>query len=679
MSTVDPAARIAELRRRIGEHNRAYYEDDAPIIPDADYDELVLELRRLEDEHPDLAAALPHPVLDRIGGAPSETFAPVEHRVPMMSLDNAFAVEELDAWALRLERRLEGRPVTHYACELKFDGLAISIRYEHGRLTQAATRGNGRVGEDVTANVSTITNVPKRLTGSAPAVIEARGEVFMPIATFEALNDDLRTRGERTYVNPRNTAAGSLRQKDPAITATRGLAFWAYQIGDIHGGPSFDTHHVTLDFLASLGLPVNPEMRVVTSLDDVKAYIAETHARRHDLPYEIDGAVVKVDELAQQRELGVTAKAPRWAIAYKFPPEEKTTLLRDIQVSIGGKGKATPFAVLEPVFVGGSTVGVATLHNEDQVRIKDVRPGDTVVVRKAGDVIPEVLRPVLEMRPKGLEPWVFPQTCPCPVGHPLTRDGDDAAHYCLNPTCPLQLDGWIEHFASRGAMDIEGFGERTVQLFTQHGLIGDIADIYTLDLDRVRELEGFGEISVNNLAGAIEASKRRPLANLLFGLNIRHMGGAVAELLAAAFGHLDRLAEATEDDLAAVDGVGPVIARTVAEWFADDGNRAIIEKLRAVGLNFEGPMTPDHDVEPVLAGRSVVVSGTLEGYSRDEAAAAIKARGGKSPGSVSKKTFALVVGADPGASKVTKAEEAGVPVLNEAAFGHLLATGELPE
>ncbi|MGI9602484.1 MAG: NAD-dependent DNA ligase LigA [Acidimicrobiales bacterium] len=678
MTATDPAERILELRHQIADHNRAYYEDDAPTIPDAEWDALVVELRGLEDDHPDLAASLPDPVLDRIGGAPSAAFAPVEHRLPMMSLDNAFDLDELEAWVQRLDRRLDGRSVPAYACELKFDGLAISIRYEQGRLVQAATRGNGRVGEDVTANVATIAAVPHQLGKGAPPVLEARGEVYMPIATFDALNEGLREQGERTYVNPRNTAAGSLRQKDPTITATRGLAFWAYQIGEVQGGPEFDSHHATLEFMESLGLPVNPEARVFGSLDEIKAYVASALDRRHDLPYEIDGSVVKVDDLALQRELGVTAKAPRWAIAFKFPPEEKTTLLREIQVSIGGKGKATPFAVLEPVFVGGSTVGMATLHNEDQVKVKDVRPGDTVVVRKAGDVIPEVLRPVLADRPKGLPEWSFPSICPCPVGHALTRDGDDAAHYCLNPTCPLQLDGWIEHFASRGAMDIEGFGERTVQLFTELDLIGDIADIYTLDLDRVRELEGFGELSVTNLAGAIEISKQRPLANLLFGLNIRHMGGAVAELLATSFGHLDRIAAADEDELAAIDGVGPVIAHAVAEWFADDGNRAIVEKLRAQEVNFEGPEVVVADEEPVLDGKSVVVSGTLDGYSRDEAAAAIKARGGKSPGSVSKKTFALVVGAEPGASKVTKAEQAGVPVLDEGGFEHLLQTGELP-
>ncbi len=668
-------ARVAALREEIGEHSRRYYELDEPSIGDAEWDDLIRELRELEDAHPELITA--DSPTQTIGGAPSTAFAPVEHRVPMMSLDNAFDIDELRGWVERLERRLEGRTIDRYICELKFDGLAVSVRYENGRLVQAATRGNGRVGEDVTDNVRTIAAIPHELAGSPPAVLEARGEVYLPIATFDALNADLAARGEKTYVNPRNTAAGSLRQKDSAITAGRGLAMWAYQLGEVQGGPDFTSHADTLAVLEELGLPVNPEARVLGSFAELEDYINSAIERRHDLPYEIDGVVIKVDDLGLQRDLGVTSKAPRWAIAYKFPPEEKPTTLIDIQVSIGGKGKATPFAVLEPVFVGGSTVAMATLHNEDQVKVKDVRPGDTVMVRKAGDVIPEVLRPVLADRPADRPEWVFPDVCPCPVGHALTREGEDAAHYCRNVTCPLQLDGWIEHFASRGAMDIEGFGERTVRLFTENGIVGDIGDVYAIDFDEVRKLEGFGETSVQNLSAAIEESKQRPLGNLLFGLNIRHVGGSGGELLAGHFGHLDRLAAATEEELASADGVGPIVAASVHAWFADPGNLAIVEKLRAAGVNFDGP-EPIADVEQVLAGKSVVVSGSLTDFSRDEAANAIKSRGGKSPGSVSKKTFALVVGADPGASKVTKAEEADVAILDEAGFRQLLETGELP-
>lgn len=665
--------RAEALRAQIRYHDTRYYELADPEIPDADYDALVHELVELEAAHPELLT--PDSPTQQVAGQRTAAFSPVQHRVPMMSLDNAFSFVELDAWAERLQRRLaDEAELGPYFCELKFDGLAVSLRYEDGRYVQAATRGDGRIGEDVTANVATIGVVPSRLTG-APPVLEVRGEVYMTVDVFEALNAAQEAAGLKRYANPRNTAAGSLRQKDPAVTASRGLSMFCYQLGEVVDGPRFGRHSQSLEWLGELGFPVNPEARVAASVSEARSYIAATLEARHDLPYEIDGAVVKIDDLSQQGLLGSTSRAPRWAIAYKFPPEEKTTRLVDIQVSIGGKGKATPFAVLEPVVVGGSTVQMATLHNEDQVRLKDVRPGDVVVVRKAGDVIPEVLGPVLTERPDGLAEWTFPTECPCPHRSPLEREVGDAAHYCRNPLCPFQLAGWIEHFASRGAMDIEGFGEQRVRLFLDQGLIRDIADIYSLDLDAVRSLEGFGETSVNNLAAAIEASKSRPLGALLFGLNIRHVGETVAHLLARRFGHLDRLAAATLDELEAVEGIGPVIARSVHEWFADELNRDLLGRLRAAGLNLEGP-EPD-DTPKTLSGLTVVVTGTLANYSRDGAEAAITARGGRSPGSVSKKTTALVVGDSPGASKVTKAEQLGVPVLDEVGFEHLLSTGEL--
>jgi DNA ligase (NAD+) len=542
-------------------------------------------------------------------------------------------------------------------------------------MVQAATRGNGRVGEDVTANVRTIAAVPDRLGKGAPEVLEVRGEVYLPIREFERLNERLRAEDKPTYANPRNTAAGSLRQKDAAITASRNLAFWSYQLGEVVGGPVFSRHSEALAFVASLGLPVNPEAQVVRTLDEVYELCLAWQARRHDLEYEVDGVVVKVDNLAQQDELGVTSKAPRWAIAYKFPPEERTTLLKNIEVSIGRTGKATPFAVLEPVFVGGSTVSLATLHNEDQVRAKDVRPGDTVIVRKAGDVIPEVVGPVLAERPKRTKAWAFPTACPV-CGEPLTRLEGESDTFCTNLECPRRRAASIEHFVSRGALDIEGLGEQRVQLFRELELLTDVASIYTLNYDRIRELEGFGETSVRNLQHAIEASKDRPLANLLFGLNIRHLGSAGATLLARHFGHLDRILAASAEEIGAVDGVGPVIAQSVHEFFDSPGNRELIENLRAAGLNFEGPSAPQ--LEQTMAGLSVVVTGTLANYSREGAEEAITARGGKSPGSVSKKTTAVVVGESPGASKLTKAEDLGVPILDEAGFEHLLATGELP-
>jgi DNA ligase (NAD+) len=677
-SSPEAAARVAALRQEIEHHNRLYHEQDAPELPDADYDALVRELVRLEEAHPDLRA--PDSPTQKVGGQASPTFAPVVHATPMMSLDNAMDVDELTAWGDRLLRLLaqddDPSPVG-YACELKIDGIAVSLRYEGGHLTVGATRGDGRVGEDITANLRTLADIPKRLPPGSGDVVEVRGEVYLPLATFEALNEAQVGAGLRAYANPRNTAAGSLRQKDPAMTASRGLRFWAYHLVECRGGPTFTRHSEALAWVAELGFPVNEHLHVAGSLEEVYDRCRYWAEHRHDLDYEIDGVVVKVDELGRRRDLGSTSKAPRWAIAYKFPPEERTTLLKGIDVSIGRTGRATPFAVLEPVFVGGSTVGVATLHNEDQVRAKDVRPGDTVIVRKAGDVIPEVVGPVLSLRPEGVEPWRFPTTCPV-CASPLVRLEGESDTFCTNVDCPAQRQARIEHFASRGAMDIEGFGEQRVRLFLGLGLLTDPADIYTIDLERVRELEGFGAVSVQNLASAIEASKSRPLPNLLVGLNIRHLGGTGAQALARHFGSLEAIMSATPEELAAVDGVGPTIADAVARFFQNEHNRALVERLQALGVNTTGPVSAAPALPQTMAGRSVVVSGTLERFSRESAEEAIKARGGKSPGSVSKKTTALVVGAEPGASKLAKAEELGVPVIDEAAFEQLLETGELP-
>jgi DNA ligase (NAD+) len=676
-------ARVDELREQIRHHNEQYHTLDAPEIPDADYDALVRELAGLEEQHPELATD--DSPTRTVGGALSALFSPVEHRVPMMSLDNAFDIDELEAWGDRVLRRLAGGEDDEtemdgndieFVCELKIDGVAISIRYEEGRYVQAATRGDGRTGEDVTANIATLDDVPQRLSAEAPRVLEVRGEVYLPVSVWNALNDRQEEAGLPRYVNPRNTAAGSLRQKDPAITATRGLALWSYQMGELVGGPTFARHRESLEYLASLGLPVNPEIRPVTGLGEVHDYATRWQEERHDLDYEIDGAVVKVDDLAVQQRLGATSKAPRWAIAYKFPPEERTTRLLDIMVSIGRTGKATPFARLEPVFVGGSTVGVATLHNQDQVAAKDVRKGDTVIVRKAGDVIPEVVGPVVADRPRGRRKWVFPADCPS-CGRPLTRLEGESDTFCTNADCPAQRAGRIEHFASRGAMDIEGLGEQRAHLFTSEGLLRDVGDIYALDFERIEAMEGFGELAVANLAEAIEAAKDRPLANLLVGLNIRHLGGTGSQVLARALGHLDAIEAADEETLAAVDGVGPVIARSVHEFFAGEANQAVVAKLRAAGVNLEGPAAPA--AAQTLEGRSVVVTGTLEGYTRDEITEAIESRGGKSPGSVSTKTYALVRGAEPGQAKLSKAEEAGVPIIDEAGFASLLESGALPD
>lgn len=667
-----PSDRAEQLRAEIEHHNRRYYELDEPEVSDADYDALVRELQALEEEYPDLRT--PDSPTQRVGAGVSTLFAEARHLQPMMSLDNATSLEDLQAWVKRMDRFIAGDVA--FNCELKIDGLAMSLLYQDGHLVRAATRGDGLVGEDVTPNVRTIAVIPEHLTANTvPAVLEVRGEVYMPISAFEELNRRQVADGGRVFSNPRNSGAGSLRQKDPSITASRELSFWAYQLGAMEGGATFTEHSQTLEWMKEAGFPINPTIKTVHGLDEVDDYCRHWLEHRHDLDYEIDGVVVKVDSLAQRLELGATSKAPRWAIAFKFPPEERTTLLRDIMVSIGRTGKATPFAMLEPVVVSGSQVKLATLHNEDQVRAKDVRPGDTVIVRKAGDVIPEVRGPVLSLRPPGLAAWEFPRSCPI-CGQPLLRLDGESDTFCVNTDCPGQRVQRISHFASRGAMDIEGLGERTVYQFCEAGLLRDVADIYRLDSVRVRQFEGFGEISVANLERAIEASKARPLANLLVGLSIRHLGGTGSQVLARAMGHLDRIMAAPVEEMATIEGIGPVIAASVGQFFALEANRAVVEALRLSGVKFEGPEGPS--APQVLAGASVVVTGTLAGWSREAAEEAIKVRGGKAPGSVSKKTTAVVVGVEPGAAKLSKALELGVPVLDEAGFAHLLATGELP-
>ena len=671
VTTGDPGARAAELRELIEYHNQRYYVEDEPEITDAEFDALVDELAALERAHPELVAA--GSPTQHVGGAASPLFTEVRHITPMMSLDKTTSYEELLAWAKRMDRFISGDVA--YTCEPKIDGLAMSLLYEDGSLVRAATRGDGEVGEDVTANVLTIGEIPHKLPGGAPSRVEVRGEIYMSIPAFEELNRRQAETESRTFINPRNAAAGSLRQKDPAVTAGRDLSFWAYQLGVMDDGRSFTHHTETLEWMRANGFPVNPNIELVHGLDEVDAYCRRWLEQRHSLPYEIDGTVIKVDDLGQRRELGATARAPRWAIAYKFPPEEKTTLLKGIMVSIGRTGKATPFAMLEPVTVGGAKVSLATLHNEDQVRIKDVRPGDTVVVRRAGDVIPEVRGPVLAKRPPDLPPWQFPDRCPV-CGEGLVRLEGESDTFCVNDQCPGQRVQRISHFASRGAMDIEHLGERTVGQFCAAGLLSDVADIYSLDFERVAAFEGWGDTSIANLRAAIEASKTRPLANLLVGLSIRHLGTTGSQILARHFRHLDRIVSSSVEELSEVEGIGPIIGASVQRFFATPGNQRVVERLRAAGLNFEGPAAPD--LPQVLAGKSVVVTGTLEGWSREAAEEAIKARGGKSPGSVSKRTTAVVVGADPGAAKLAKATELGIPVLDEAGFASLLETGELP-
>jgi DNA ligase (NAD+) len=701
------ARRAEELRHLISHHIERYYALDSPEIADSEYDELVRELRALEDANPDLVT-LDSPTR-RVAGEHSVLFSPVHHRTPMMSLDDAFGIDELHAWFERMLRVAPETAEAAFVCELKIDGLAMSLVYEDGRLVQAATRGDGVTGDDVTANVATIAVVPPAITwpkdhGRRPSRLEVRGEVYMPVSSFEQLNRRQLEAGLKVFANPRNSAAGSLRQKDARITASRDLSFWAYQLGDVEGeGAPVTSHSDALALLRRCGFPVEPEVSVVRGTADVEAYCRRWEEHRHDLDFEIDGVVVKVDDLDLQRRLGTTSRAPRWAIAFKFPPEERTTTLRSIMVSIGRTGRATPFAVLDPVFVGGSTVGLATLHNEDQVRLKDVRPGDTVIVRKAGDVIPEVVGPVLSARRRGARRWHFPTTCPS-CGSPLVRLPGESDTFCTNIDCPAQRVQRIVHFASRGALDIEGLGEKRVVQLVEAGLLSDPGDIYALRPEALVGLERFGDLSVDNLLAAVEASKSRPLSRLLVGLGIRHLGPTGSRAMARAYGSLDALMDLDVAELAAVDGIGPVIADSVVEFFTSPPNRAVIDRLRAAGVGLvepgspaagvgrgpagaasapgaageQGAPGPGGAVSPTLAGRSVVVTGTLEGYTREEAEEAILARGGKSPGSVSARTWAVVVGTEPGAAKRKKAEDLGIPVVDGDRFAELLDTGEIP-
>ena len=625
----------------------------------------------IEAAHPDVVT--PDSPTQRVGAPLGDAFAPVTHRERMFSLDNVASLEELEAWQARLARVLERDP-TGYACELKIDGLAVSLTYADGRLVQAATRGDGVTGEDVTANVRTIEAVPLVLRGNAPPLMEVRGEIYMPVSAFAELNARQADAGERPYVNPRNTAAGSVRQKDPAKTGERKLSIWVYQLGYVEGGPDIDTHTATMDWLRDLGLRVNPANRLVPDVAGIEAFVEQALALRHDNDYETDGVVIKVDALADQRIAGFTAKSPRWAVAYKMPPEEKTTVLRDIRINVGRTGAVTPYAVLEPVFVGGVSVTNATLHNEGEVQRKDVRIGDTVIVRRAGDVIPEVVGPVESLRPPDAEVWRMPDVCPF-CGNPIVLAEGEAKARCTGGfACPSRLREYLFHFASRGAMDIEGLGYKTVDLLLREGLIADPADIFTLDREALAGFEGWGEVSVANLMSAIDDACDRPVGRLITALGIPLVGGTVARSLARVFRSFPELMAASEDDISAIEGIGPEIARSVAEWSADPENVRLVEKLAAAGVRLEDPEPEGGAASDLLAGVTIVVTGTLEGFSRDGAKAAVEQRGGKVVGSVSRKTTAVVAGDNPG-SKLQKAQELGVPVLDEAAFVELLASG----
>jgi DNA ligase (NAD+) len=670
----DVADRIEDLRARIRDYAHRYYVLDEPIVSDAEYDALYRELVALESEHPDLVTA--DSPTQRVGAPTSDLFAPVVHRRRLFSLDNAETEDDLRAWEQRMIRQLEVAP-GGYACELKIDGLAVSLVYENGVFVQGATRGDGTTGEDITANLRTIESIPLRLLGDdLPSLLEVRGEVYMPYDAFEELNERQAEAGDRLFTNPRNAAAGSVRQKDPSVTAGRRLAIWVYQAGIVDGGLPLGTHGETMSYLRDLGLRVNPASAITEDLSGVLDYVRQAEETRHGHDYQTDGVVIKVDALDLQDRLGFTARAPRWAIAFKFPPEEQTTKLRDIQVNVGRTGRATPFAVLEPVFVGGANVGMATLHNEDEVHRKDVRIGDTVVVRRAGDVIPEVLGPVVAARDGTERVWTMPANCPF-CGNPIVKpEGEKDARCTGGLECPSRVREWLAYFAGRSGMDIEGLGYKTIDLLASNDLISDPADVFFLSASDLEGFEGWGEVSIGNLLAGIDAARDRPLERLIISLGIRHVGPSAAKEFARRFRSMDCLLEASEEDLLTIEGIGPAIAAAWVGWASEPENLRLIEKFRRGGVRMEDPEpTGQESIPAVLEGVTLVVSGTLEGFSRDEAEAAIEARGGKATGSVSKKTAALVVGESPGASKLAKAESLGVPIVDEATFLRLLEEG----
>ncbi|OWT56689.1 NAD-dependent DNA ligase LigA [Candidimonas nitroreducens] len=682
-------AELQALRREIEGHNHRYYVLDAPLVSDAEYDRLMARLLEIEQAHPDLV--VPESPSQRVGGAPLAAFASVRHAVPMLSLGNAFDAEDVRAFDKRVSDTLReagllglDEPV-RYVAEFKFDGLAISLRYERGRLVQAATRGDGRSGEDVTANIRTLRSVPLVLSGDSPEVLEVRGEVLINRADFERLNEAQRSRGEKVFVNPRNAAAGSLRQLDPRITATRPLRFYAYGWGEVRGLPGAqaglfgdesaraalprDTHAGMLDWFESLGLPVNAARRVLRGADALLGFYTEVGARRPQLPFDIDGVVYKVDALRAQEVLGYVARAPRFAIAHKFPAQEETTQLFGIEVQVGRTGAITPVARLKPVFVGGVTVTNATLHNEDEVRRKDVRIGDTVVVRRAGDVIPEVVGPVLELRPADAVPFVMPTLCPV-CGSAIERPEDEAIARCTGGLfCAAQRKQTLLHAAGRKALDIEGLGEKLVDQLVDSGRIKTLADLFSLTAEELAQYERMGTKSAQNLVQALEQARRPALGRLLYALGIRHVGETTARDVALHFGSMEAIMDAGEDGLLAVHDVGPVVAHSILRFFAEPHNRDVVHALAAAGVQ---PQAPQRRVGSLpLSGKTLVLTGTLPHWTRDEATRRILAAGGKVSGSVSKKTAYLVAGEEAG-SKLAKAAELGVAVLDENGLRALL-------
>ncbi|NNN18831.1 MAG: NAD-dependent DNA ligase LigA [Acidimicrobiaceae bacterium] len=676
-----PKDEIDTLRAQLAHHGWLYYHLDSPEITDFEYDRLLKRLIELEQAHPEFYD--PKSPSQSIGGSGQEMFSPVEHEIPMMSLDNVFNFDELQGYFDRVAKSFSEPELKalKWVFELKIDGLAISAIYRHGHLVTAATRGNGRVGEDVTANILAIEAIPRTLVakdlGTPPDLLEVRGEVYMTKEAFARLNGAQLEAGQPMFANPRNCAAGSLRQKDPRVTAKRDLSFWAYQLVRISSDRTFTSHLESLRYLEQFGFPVNPNIMLLSDSSAIFDEISALDAKRHELGYEIDGAVVKIDDLHLRDRLGSTARAPRWAIAYKLAPEERETRLVNIEVSIGKSGKATPFAILEPVSVGGSTVSRATLHNEDQVKLKGVRVGDIVIVRKAGDVIPEVVRYVPELRTPDNHEWHFPQFCPL-CGSPLNRREGESDTFCENLYCEGRLVQRLAHFCSRSALDIEGLGESRIARFVEKKLISEPQDLFRLEYSQLIGFEGFGKRSVTSLLAAIETAKQRQLSRLLVGLAIRHVGEGAAAALAKRFRSLPELMTASKEALEDIEGVGEKIALSVLEFFENPKSSKICTELIELGVAIyeRGDKISPDEVVKTLMDRVIVITGTLANFSREAAQDAVVSRGGKTSSSVSRNTYTLVAGDAPGVSKITKAQELGVPIIDEGQFAELLQYGE---
>jgi DNA ligase (NAD+) len=666
---VKAGTRAAELRRLISDANHRYHVLDAPTVSDGEYDAWVRELQAIEAEHPDLVT--PDSPTQRVGAPPSSQFAEVEHLQPMLSLANARTDDEFWAWVDRLRRLLDGEPF-ELVTEPKIDGLAISLLYERGSFARGATRGDGVVGEDVTANLRTVRSIPLSLpddAGPLPDLVEVRGEVYLPLQGFARVNEEQIAAGAKPFMNPRNSAAGSLRQKDPAVTARRPLALWAYAIGASQG-LDVESHWDALAWLRDHRFPVSPDVRLHDDPAGALAACHEWEARRAELPFDVDGAVVKVSSYEQQRRLGSVGRDPRWAVAFKFPPTTALTTLERIGLNVGRTGAMNPYAVLEPVNVGGVTVSMATLHNEDDIRRKDIREGDRVIIQRAGDVIPQVVGPAPDQPGTRAGPWSMPERCPV-CDHPVVRAEGEARHYCSNRACPSRGYEGLRHFVSRGAMDVDGVGEKLVRRLMEVGLVAQPQDFYKLTVADLLALDGFQERSAEKAIEAIEASKRQPFGRVLFALGIPHVGSVTAQALADGFGSMEALRAATAEEIAQVEGVGPVIAEQVAGWFVDEEHAGIVDALTEAGLTVTGPKRSQAAAGP-LAGKTFVVTGTLEGFSREGIAEHLAGLGAKVTNSVSSTTDYLLAGAG-GGSKRARAEQLGVPVISEAELADLVA------